>query len=356
MKQERKSRSCARSVVQSPVKIITLKRIVAYTFLVELYNVLVILLGILLHSESPLEDKGFWEIVAMFVYTVIPELVIIFITFVIVFYVTRRKGLYSRNFYKVIVDILLSMTVAFAVYRLFLVILHVFNPDMRLNWDEAFANVILILFIVETIYFSYNYRVTVKQVEEARSEALQYKYNVLKTQVNPHFLFNSLNILSSLVSIDVRKSEEFIAALSGLYRYVVDSQDRNLVPLQEELDSLACYISILKMRYCNQFEVQFLGVGNAIGRKIVPMTMQLLIENVTKHNIVSTKYPMSVTIDMSSEFISVSNPVRPRNVSSEGKGSTGVGLKYISEQYRINGKEVVIESGNGKFTVRIPYL
>ena len=191
----------------------------AYTFLVELYNVLVILLGILLHSESPLEDKGFWEIVAMFVYTVIPELVIIFITFVVVFYVTRRKGLYSRNFYKVIVDILLSMAVAFAVYRLFLVILHVFNPDIRLNWDEAFANVILILFIVETIYFSYNYRVTVKQVEEARSEALQYKYNVLKTQVNPHFLFNSLNILSSLVSIDVRKSEEFIEALSGMYRY-----------------------------------------------------------------------------------------------------------------------------------------
>ena len=75
MKQERKSRSFARSVGQSPVKIITLKRIVAYTFLVELYNVLVILLGILLHSESPLEDKGFWEIVAMFVYTVIPELV-----------------------------------------------------------------------------------------------------------------------------------------------------------------------------------------------------------------------------------------------------------------------------------------
>ncbi len=231
MKQERKSRSFARSVGQSPVKIITLKRIVAYTFLVELYNVLVILLGILLHSESPLEDKGFWEIVAMFVYTVIPELVIIFITFVVVFYVTRRKGLYSRNFYKVIVDILLSMAVAFAVYRLFLVILHVFNPDIRLNWDEAFANVILILFIVETIYFSYNYRVTVKQVEEARSEALQYKYNVLKTQVNPHFLFNSLNILSSLVSIDVRKSEEFIEALSGMYRYVIDSQDRNSVPL-----------------------------------------------------------------------------------------------------------------------------
>ena len=147
------------------------------------------------------------------------------------FYVTRRKGLYSRNFYKVIVDILLSMAVAFAVYRLFLVILHVFNPDIRLNWDEAFANVILILFIVETIYFSYNYRVTVKQVEVARSEALQYKYNVLKTQVNPHFLFNSLNILSSLVSIDVRKSEEFIEALSGMYRYVIDSQDRNSVPL-----------------------------------------------------------------------------------------------------------------------------
>ena len=141
-----------------------------------------------------------------------------------------------------------------------------------------------------------------------------------------------------------------------MYRYVIDSQDRNSVPLQEELDSLACYISILKMRYCNQFEVVFSGTADVSGKKIVPMTMQLLIENVTKHNIVSTKYPMSVTIDMSPAFISVSNPVRPRNVSSAGVSSTGVGLKYISEQYRINGKEVVIERGKDVFTVRIPYL
>lgn len=105
------------------------------------------------------------------------------------------------------------------------------------------------------------------------------------------------------------------------------------------------------MRYCNQFEVVFSGTADVSGKKIVPMTMQLLIENVTKHNIVSTKYPMSVTIDMSPAFISVSNPVRPRNVSS-----AGVGLKYISEQYRINGKEVVIERGKDVFTVRIPYL
>lgn len=339
-----------------PVRMITLRRIVAYTFLVELYNVLVILLGIVLRSEPQLNDKGFWEIVSIFAYTVIPEIIITFIIFLTVFYVTRQKWLYSRNFYKVIADILLSMVVAFAVYRLFLVVFHVFNPALRINWDEAFANVILILFIVETIYFSYNYRVTVKQAEEARSEALQYKYNVLKTQVNPHFLFNSLNILSSLVSIDVRKSEEFIASLSRMYRYVIDSQDKAVVPMEEELESLECYVSILKMRYCNQFEVRISGTDNAVGKKIVPMTLQLLIENVTKHNIVSTKYPMSVSVDMSSDDVSVSNPVRSRNVSGEGTGSTGVGLKYISEQYRANGKEVIIERGSDVFTVRIPYL
>lgn len=343
---------------QDGLKIITLKRIIAYTFLVELYNVLVIILGIVLHTDSPVKGKGFWEVVSMFVYTMIPEILIIFTVFVIVFYVTRRKGLFSKYFYKVIVDTVLSLAVAFVVYKLFLVFFHIFNPDLKLNWNEAFGNVTLILFIVETIYFSHNYRVTVRHVEEARREVLQYKYNVLKTQVNPHFLFNSLNILSSLVTIDVRKSEEFIAALSKIYRYVIDSQDRNLVPLAEELDSVSCYISILKMRYCNQFEVQFAGLENVPGKKIVPMTMQLLIENVTKHNVVSTKYPMLVTINLTPEYLTVSNPVRPRNVNNEcgSVRSSGMGLKNISEQYRINGKKVEIERGGEVFTVRIPYL
>ncbi len=340
-----------------PVKIITFRKIVIYTFLVEMYNVIIMLLEIILHTESAVKGAGFLEVVSMFVYTIIPDLVIVFNVFMIVFYgPARSRLLQSRMPCKVISDVILSLAVAFVVYKLFHLILQQFNPVLKINWNEAFVNVTLILLIVEIIYYALYFRATVKQVEEARSEALQYRYNVLKAQVNPHFLFNSLNILSSLVSIDVRKSEEFIAALSGMYRYVIDSQDRSLVPLSEELDSLKCYVSILKMRYCNQLEVSMSGQENAEGKKIVPMTMQLLIENVTKHNVVSTKYPMLVTVEISPQYVSVSNPVRRRNADNGGAGGSGVGLRYISEQYRLNGKEVGVSDEGDVFTVRIPYI
>lgn len=334
-------------------RIISCRKIVLYALLVELYNVSVILLDTCLRSDSPIRGVGFGKAVSMFVNTMIPDTVIVFSTFIIVFYVSPRLRLPSGNFYKVLADVVVSTLWALVVYKLFHLILLQCHPDLSLNWNEAFVNVTFILLIVEIIYFLHKNKQAVEEIEEAKREALQYRYNVLKAQVNPHFLFNSLNILSSLVSVDVRKSEEFIDALSEMYRYVTDCQDKPLVDMEEELASLDSYVAILKIRYCNQFDVVFTGREKLAGKKIVPMTMQLLIENVTKHNVISSKYPMTVRVSIGADAVEVINPVRPRRTLSSG---SGVGLSYISEQYRLGGKEVLVTNENGIFSVRVPYL
>lgn len=336
---------------RKPDRIISFRQIIAYTFLVELYNVTVILLDTFLSRNSPLEGFGFWEIVLMFVNTMIPDIIIIFMAFCTAFYITRTRRLCQKPFLKVCTDVLICTAFAFIVYKLFHLILLISSPELRLNWNEAFTNVTLIMLIVEIIYFAHNYRESGKQAERARREALQYKYNVLKAQVNPHFLFNSLNILSSLIDIDTRKSHEFIEALSKTYRYIVEQQDKELVSLEEEMQCAESYTDILRTRYMNQFRVSITGKENIPGKKLIPMTLQLLIENVTKHNIVSTKYPMQVDIKIGTGQIEISNPIRRRN-----HDGTGTGLKYLYEQYRLHGQEITITDTGDIFSVTIPYL
>lgn len=334
-------------------RIISLKRILSYTLLVELYNVTVILLDAALHSDSPLKGLGFRTAAGMFIQTIIPDVIIILAVFLIVFYITRRsEWLLRHTFLKVASDVILSVATAFAVYRLFYIVVLWRSPGMKLNWNEAFMNVTLILLIVEIIYYAHNYRDTVKKVELARRETLQYKYNVLKSQVNPHFLFNSLNILSSLIDEDIRKSHMFIDAFSELYRYIMEQQDKQEVDVKEEIECMQSFISILKMRHMNQFDVKVTGMDNIHGHKLIPMTLQPLIENITKHNIISTKYPMKAEIRIMSDSIEIVNPVRKRDRSS----GNGIGLRLVSEQYRMYGKKVTINDTGDSFSVRIPYL
>ena len=146
-------------------RIISLKRILSYTLLVELYNVTVILLDTALHSDSPLKGLGFRKAAGMFVQTIIPDVIIILMVFFIVCYITRRSEWLLRHpFLKIASDVILSVATAFTVYRLFYIVVLWHSPRMKLNWNEAFMNVTLILLIVEIIYYAHNYRDTVKKV------------------------------------------------------------------------------------------------------------------------------------------------------------------------------------------------
>jgi len=191
--------------------------------------------------------------------------------------------------------------------------------------------------------------------EQLRSENLQNRYDVLLNQINPHFFFNSLNSLSSLVR-DGRSDNalKYIDELSNTYRYAMQSPGKELVTVGEELESLKAYSFLQQIRFEDKLFIE-IDVDEAANRMLLPvLSLQPLIENVVKHNIISTDAPLIITITGNTESITVLNPVRPRHTQGE---KSGTGLKNLSTRFKLlTGRDLLIENGNTIFSVTLPLV
>jgi LytS/YehU family sensor histidine kinase len=177
---------------------------------------------------------------------------------------------------------------------------------------------------------------------------------MLQAQINPHFLFNSLNTLSSLVYEDADRSAEFIRRLSDVYRHVLDARQKDLISLREELSFIESFIFLLELRFENKLKIDVRIDENLLDHKIAPLTLQMLIENAVKHNIVSDSKPLSVDIFNDDDHIVVKNPLQEKVVKEKGNN---MGLRNISSRYMaLCGKEVGIYNTDGAFTVKIPII
>lgn len=306
----------------------------------------------LLKYDTAVPYRNFQEFAESYVYNLIPILVIIVLNILVIFCLPRIPAVSGRIVSKMLADMLISAVIFFIVGKLFLLVGGIFNPDIKIDWAGAGLNSILIFLIVEVVYYLIASKESMRRAQEEQKRALQYRYEVLKAQVNPHFLFNSLNILYSLIAIDRDKSREFTLQLSSMYRYLLLWQNKDVVPLEEEIEFLKSYVQVLEMRHRGQMKVDISGEENAAGRMIVPHTLQLLVENVTKHNVISARNPMNVSVKFGTESITVSNPVRLK----ETDNSTGLGIRYILELYAKRGKSVQISRENNVFKAIIPYL
>lgn len=191
--------------------------------------------------------------------------------------------------------------------------------------------------------------------EKLRSENLQSRYDMLLNQINPHFFFNSLNSLASLVR-DGRSNTalRYIDELSDTYRYAMQSSGKELVAVNEELDSLKAYSYLLQIRFEDKLFIE-INIDEDAGTMLIPvLSLQPLIENVVKHNIISSDNPLTITITGNKEAITVINPVRPRNIS--GKKS-GTGLNNLAARYKLlTGSDLLIEKGSDIFSVTLPLI
>ncbi|PIE97340.1 MAG: hypothetical protein CR961_02055 [Polaribacter sp.] len=133
------------------------------------------------------------------------------------------------------------------------------------------------------------------------------KFESLKTQIDPHFLFNSLNVLTSLISENPEKAEKFTTKLSKVYRYVLEQRNKELVPISEELDFAKTYIDLLQMRFENAIRFEISAELHKTELKIVPLSLQLLLENAVKHNVVSVSEPLTIKIYKKDEFLVIEN-------------------------------------------------
>lgn len=191
--------------------------------------------------------------------------------------------------------------------------------------------------------------------ERIRSDNERYKYNQLKSQINPHFLFNSFNVLNEMLYIEKpERSSEYVSSLSDFYRYVLANQEHETVLLKEELDFIEHYISILTIRYSNNLIVDISVLDSDLEKKVIPMTLQILIENAVKHNIISNEEQLKVNIESDGDYIIVSNKV---NLRMDKIDSTGIGLNNLIESYKLfSGKRVEIINENINFIVKVPLI
>ena len=191
--------------------------------------------------------------------------------------------------------------------------------------------------------------------EKEKRHLAQFQYNILKQKVNPHFLFNSLNILNGLVEEQKNtEASEYIHKLASLYRYMLQTEKEHTVCLQEELEFTDRYIDLLKVRFPNGFSVTKKIDIDTATYSVVPCSLQLLIENALKHNVVHPERPLHITISTHNDTISVTNNRQPKYSNAE---STHVGLKSISQQYiNISGRDIVINENDEQYCVELPLI
>ena len=199
-------------------------------------------------------------------------------------------------------------------------------------------------------------RINARALEDREKARLaQYRYMNLSQQVNPHFLFNSLNILDCLVCEDKNEqASTYIHKLAGIYRYLLRIEKERLVRLREEMEFVEQYVDLLKVRFAEGLDVHIDIPEEKMGLKVVPCSVQLLIENATKHNAVTVDRPLHIDVRCGDDTLIVSNNLNPK--VSNGP-STGLGLKYLRDQYRdVAGKEASVRMTDNEYTVEIPLV
>ena len=180
------------------------------------------------------------------------------------------------------------------------------------------------------------------------------KFESLKNQIDPHFLFNSLNVLSSLIEENPDNAQRFTTSLSKIYRYVLEQKDKELVSLEEELAFAKTYMDLLKMRFENSLFYELPTTILNPEAKVVPLSLQLLLENTVKHNVVSEQRPLHIRIFIEGDYLAIQNDYQKKEVLQDRRG---VGLQNIINRYGIiTNRKVLIEQNEQTFAVKIPVL
>ena len=210
--------------------------------------------------------------------------------------------------------------------------------------------------IVSTIYsrqFFKSWRELAINEERLKREAVELQYKALKNQVNPHFLFNSLNTLSSLVYQNQETAVKFIKQLSDVYRYVLEHKDNELVKMGEEINFVEKYVFLQKIRFGENLKTE-IDIPEKKNRVVAPLSLQMLVENAIKHNIASSDKPLTIRVFCENGYIIVKNNLQRKSVV---KDSGGIGLSNIRSRYKfLTDKEPVVEETADEFIVKIPLI
>ncbi|AEE49379.1 sensor histidine kinase [Haliscomenobacter hydrossis] len=233
--------------------------------------------------------------------------------------------------------------------------LSAFEPlAIAASFFQAAAIGMFVVGLSEAVYQYEQLQKTEKEKEDLLRLNILAQYDSLKQQVNPHFLFNSLNSLSSLIGQDPDKAELFVQEMSQVYRYLLQNSRDELSTLQRELNFIHSYLHLLLTRFGTALQVQIDVATEFREFRIPPLTLQLLVENAVKHNEVSSENPLKLTISIDQGRLKVSNNLQKRIITAY---SEKIGLANIMARYRILGyPEVEVIDDGESFTVLLPLI
>jgi two-component system, LytTR family, sensor kinase len=229
------------------------------------------------------------------------------------------------------------------------IIYNFFHYEIR-GW---FKSTVTGLTIGAIIFIFLLWQSSLRREQKLREENLIFQNETLKSQVNPHFLFNSLNTISALIKSQPETAEKFINDLSAVYRYILENSQKDRVPLQTEIDFITGYFDLHRIRDDGKIKLT-INADNAGKFGILPVSLQIIIENAIKHNMATRENPLMIHIGIEDQYIVVSNNLQKKATQLK---STGLGLKNLSERVKLStGKVLVIEETASVFTVKIPLL
>jgi hypothetical protein len=221
------------------------------------------------------------------------------------------------------------------------------------------ASPTLLLIVITVVFGFFSYKWLNKQQNKLKAQKIiagtaNAKFESLKNQIDPHFLFNSLNVLSALIEENPANAQRFTTSLSKIYRYVLEQKDKELVSVQEELEFAKTYMNLLKMRFESSISFELPENSEQSEAKVVPLSLQLLLENGIKHNVVSEQKPLHIKIFEKDNFLIVQNDLQKKAVLQDGQG---VGLQNIISRYAIlTDRKVIVQQSNTVFSVHLPIL
>ncbi|WP_289662330.1 histidine kinase [Flavobacterium panacagri] len=269
----------------------------------------------------------------------------------------------TRVYYGILVTVLYTVPVVLAINYFIFVVLQNQSLDVffgpRMIWVHLFY--IILSLGVSTFMQARSFMIKWKQA--SKFELTQQKiiagtanaqFESLKNQIDPHFLFNSLNVLSSLIEENPDNAQRFTTSLSKIYRYVLEQKDKELVSVEDELSFAKTYMNLLKMRFENSLFYELPSESISPEAKVVPLSLQLLLENTVKHNVVSEQKPLHIRIFIEKDYLVIQNDLQKKEVLQDRRG---VGLQNIVNRYGIiTDRKVIVEQDENNFTVRIPIL
>lgn len=266
------------------------------------------------------------------------------------------RDIARRLMWMALVFLVVYVVVDFTLDRFFEYILpaHKGKPSTLVEFITSMLLSALVILSYEALSFYLQLQTAVAEKAQLERQNIESQLEGLRNQVNPHFLFNSLNTLVYLIPENSDKAVRFVQQLSKVYRYVLESREARMILLAEELEFLNSYIFLLKERFGENLQVRLADMNDDLESAIVPLSLQMLFENAIKHNVISTEKPLIIELFIENGHLVVRNKLQRKNQVMD---STGVGLENIRTRYRmLTDREVEIIISQEYFTVLLPIV